>query len=269
MKHETSQTGAPSLPPRTEKQLPSSPKHKDNLKEDLGENQVPIVPPRRKESEEKESQSSVDPGLPRSPQRKVNIENDLVKKRPPILTPRPNEGNNKAQTTTDAGPLRSPQQKESMQLAGMHLASPTQQNKSMDSDMGSQFDALQSSIQSINSRIAVLESTQNHHSEQLSGMAELSELKHELGNLAPVAQELKRSFELLETEVKEMKTQLAQMVGNQSDHLPLRREKTELATLTQEQVTILLCNLTMHVHRSACNNLIYPPNPYICNVVEY
>ena len=171
----------------------------------------------------------------------MNIENDPVKKRPPILTPRPKEGNNEAQNTIDAGLLRSPQQKGSMQLAGMHLASPTQQSKSMDSNMGSQLDALQSSIQSIHSRIAVLESTQNHHSKQLSGMAELSELKRELGNFAPVAQELKHSFELLKTEVKEMKTQLAQMAGN---HLPLRREKTELATLTQEQVTLYL-NIAM------------------------
>lgn len=204
------------------------------MKENLGENKVPIVPRRRKENEEKESQSSVDPGLPRSPQRKVNIENDLVKKRPPVLTPRLKEGSN----TANAGLPRSPQQKESVQLPGMHLANPTQQSKSMDSDMGSQLDALQSSVQSINSRIAVLESTQSNHSKQLSGMAELSELKRELGNLAPVARELKRSFELLETEVKVMKMQLAQMVGNQSDHLPKRREKAELETLTQEQVTL-------------------------------
>ena len=164
----------------------------------------------------------------------MNIENDLVKKRPPILTPRLKEGSN----TANAGLPRSPQQKESVQLPGMHLASPTQQSNSIDSDMGSQLDALQSSVQSINSKIAALESTQNHHSKQLSGMAELSELKRELGNLAPVARELKQSFELLETEVKEMKMQLAQMVGNQSDHLPKRREKAELETLTQEQVTL-------------------------------
>ena len=249
-KHEASQTGAPSLPPRTEK--PSTPHRKDNSK-DVGENRFPIIPPRRKESEENESQSSFDPGHPSSPQRKTNTENDPTKKGPQIVPPRLNE----AQNTTDAGLLRSPQQNESMQLPGMHqasptqqnksmqlpgmhVASPTQQNKSMDSDMGSQLDALQISIESINSRIAVLESTQNHHSKQLSDMTELSELKRELGNLAPVAQELKRSFELLQTEVKEMKTQLAQMVGNQSNHLRLRREKAELATLTQEQVTLYL-----------------------------
>ena len=232
-KHEASQTGAPSLPPRTEK--PSTPHRKGNSK-DVGENRFPIIPPRRKESEENESQSSFDPGHPSSPQRKTNTENDPTKKGPQIVPPRLNE----AQNTTDAALLRSPQQNESMQLPGMHQASPTQQNKSMDSDMGSQLDALQISIESINSRIAVLESTQNHHSKQLSDMTELSELKRELGNLAPVAQELKRSFELLQTEVKEMKTQLAQMVGNQSDHLHLRREKAELATLTQEQVTLYL-----------------------------
>ena len=232
-KHEASQTGAPSLPPRTEK--PSTPHRKGNSK-DVGENRFPIIPPRRKESEENESQSSFDPGHSSSPQRKTNTENDPTKKGPQIVPPRLNE----AQNTTDAGLLRSPQQNESMQLPGMHLASPTQQNKSMDSDMGSQLDALQISIESINSRIAVLESTQNHHSKQLSEMTELSELKRELGNLAPVAQELKRSFELLQTEVKEMKTQLAQMVCNQSDHLHLRREKAELATLTQEQVTLYL-----------------------------
>ena len=254
-KHEASPTGAPSLPPRTEK--PSSPHRKGNFKEDVDENRFPIIPPRRKESEENESQSSVDPGHPRSPQRKMNTENDPTKKGPPIVSPRLKEGNDEAQNTTDAALLRSPQQKESMQLPGMHLtsptqqnksmqlpgvhvASPTQQNKSMDSDMGSQLDALQLSIESINSRIAALESTQNHHSKQLSEMTELSELKRELGNLAPVAQELKRSFELLKTEVKEMKTQLAQMVGNQSDHLHLRREKAELETLTQEQVTLYL-----------------------------
>ena len=237
-KHEASPTGAPSLPPRTEK--PSSPHRKGNFKEDVDENRFPIIPPRRKESEENESQSSVDPGHPRSPQRKMNTENDPTKKGPPIVSPRLKEGNDEAQNTTDAALLRSPQQKESMQLPGVHVASPTQQNKSMDSDMGSQLDALQLSIESINSRIAALESTQNHHSKHLSEMTELSELKRELGNLAPVAQELKHSFELLKTEVKEMKTQLAQMVGNQSDHLHLRREKAELETLTQEQVTLYL-----------------------------
>ena len=237
-KHEASPTGAPSLPPRTEK--PSSTHRKGNFKEDVDENRFPIIPSRRKESEENESQSSVDPGHPRSPQRKTNTENDPTKKGPPIVPPRLKEGNDEAQNTTDAALLRSPQQKESMQLPGMHVASPTQQNKSMDSDMGSQLDALQLSIESINSRIAALESTQNHHSKQLSEMTELSELKRELGNLAPVAQELKHSFELLKTEVKEMKTHLAQMVGNQSDHLHLRREKAELETLTQEQVTLYL-----------------------------
>ena len=236
-KHEAFQTGAPSIPPRTEK--PSSPHRKGNLK-DVGENRFPIIPPRRKESEVNESQSSGDPGHPRSPQHKTNTENDPTKKGPRTVPPQLKEGNNKAQNTTDGSLLRSLQQKESMQLPGMHLASPTHQNKSMDSDTGSQLDALQISIEGINSRIAALESTQNHHSKQLSDMTELSELKRDLGNLAPVAQELKRSFELLKTEVQEMKAQLAQMVCNQSDHLHLRREKAELATLIQEQVTMYL-----------------------------
>ena len=81
-----------------------------------------------------------------------------------------------------------------MQLPGMHLASLTHQNKSVDSDTGSQLDALQISIEGMNSRIAALESTQNHHSKQLSDMTELSELKRDLGNLAPVAHARTEAF---------------------------------------------------------------------------
>ena len=193
-----SQDGAHDIPPRPKEQLPTSAQLW--MRTDIAHTRAEAPPP-----------------PPKPMQRKVS--GDKPENRPEMQLP------------------VSPKQKEGIDGAEIRveaLSSP-QLDAITDSSLSSQLDSLRVSIQNLHTRMGILESAQKFHS---SGLAELSQIKDDCGNLVPIAQQLAQSCRLLEARMKRSETQL----DTNPPPLPPRRASialnSELATLSQMEVCV-------------------------------
>jgi len=108
-----------------------------------------------------------------------------------------------------------------------------------DCSLSGQLDALRANIQNLHTRLGILVSAQAFHSEQLSDVAELSQIMDDFGRLVPIAQKLTQSCRLFEARIKKTELQL----DPQPPALPLRQTsetRSELATLSRIQVKYFL-----------------------------